>query len=746
MKTKILDLIDFEKVDTLLEGFNKSTGFVTAILDLEGNVLSKSGWRQICTQFHRIHPETAKKCSISDTVLAGELGKGEKYHFYKCLNGLVDVAVPIVIKGEHIANLFSGQFFFEKPDPLFFQKQAAKYGFNQDIYLKALGDVPIISEEKVKMAMDFLQNMTQLISEMTFQKMEQMELNEAIQKSERTLKLFVEHSPASIAMFDNNMRYLVASRRFLADYSLGDKNLLGRSHYEVFPEISERWKNFHRRGLAGETLKEDNDSFPRADGKTDWVRWEIRPWYETENHIGGIILFSEVITEQIEAREALIESEKYNRMLFDQSAVGLALTSLDGKMIDINPAYANILGRTIEEAKELTYWEITPEKYIDQEQQQLKDLDETGYYGPYEKEYIHKDGHFVPVRLQGKIIERTGVKYIWSSVEDVSERKQAEEKLKENYALLRIAGEKAKLGGWNVNLEENRSYWSDQVASIHEMPEGYSPLVEDGINFYAPECRDKITEVFTRCAQEGIPYDEEMEVITSTQKRVWVRTIGEAVRDDKGKIVKVQGAFQDITERKLAEETLRLERSNLNSVLENMQSGIFFFDEKGENCWMNPEALRIHGFSSASDMLERFSQYTQEWELSDPTGRVLHIEEWPGSRAFRGERYQNYEIHLRHLKSGRTSDVLYSCAEVRDISGNIERLVFTILDITERKEAEDKIHEQLNELRRWYKVTLDREGRVMEMKQEVNELLMQHGEALRYGNTIPENPDGETKV
>ena len=746
MKTKILDLIDFEKVDILLEGFNKSTGFVTAILDLEGNVLSKSGWRQICTQFHRIHPETAKKCSISDTVLAGELGKGEKYHFYKCLNGLVDVAVPIVIKGEHIANLFSGQFFFEKPDPLFFQKQAAKYGFNQDIYLKALGDVPIISEEKVKMAMDFLQNMTQLISEMTFQKMEQMELNEAIQKSERTLKLFVEHSPASIAMFDNNMRYLVASRRFLADYSLGDKNLLGRSHYEVFPEISERWKNFHRRGLAGETLKEDNDSFPRADGKTDWVRWEIRPWYETENHIGGIILFSEVITEQIEAREALIESEKYNRMLFDQSAVGLALTSLDGKMIDINPAYANILGRTIEEAKELTYWEITPEKYIDQEQQQLKDLDETGYYGPYEKEYIHKDGHFVPVRLQGKIIERTGVKYIWSSVEDVSERKQAEEKLKENYALLRIAGEKAKLGGWNVNLEENRSYWSDQVASIHEMPEGYSPLVEDGINFYAPECRDKITEVFTRCAQEGIPYDEEMEVITSTQKRVWVRTIGEAVRDDKGKIVKVQGAFQDITERKLAEETLRLERSNLNSVLENMQSGIFFFDEKGENCWMNPEALRIHGFSSASDMLERFSQYTQEWELSDPTGRVLHIEEWPGSRAFRGERYQNYEIHLRHLKSGRTSDVLYSCAEVRDISGNIERLVFTILDITERKEAEDKIHEQLNELRRWYKVTLDREGRVMEMKQEVNELLMQHGEALRYGNTIPENPDGETKV
>ena len=145
---------------------------------------------------------------------------------------------------------------------------------------------------------------------------------------------------------------------------------------------------------------------------------------------------------------------------------------------------------------------------------------------------------------------------------------------------------------------------------------------------------------------------------------------------------------RDITERKQSEDYLSLERAKLNSVLENMQSGVFFFDAKGEHCWMNPEALRIHGFSSAADMLERFSQYAQEWELSDPTGRILPLEEWPGSRAFRGEHYQNYEVQLRHLKSGQTTDVLYSCAEVRDISGHIERWVFTILDITKRKLAE----------------------------------------------------------
>jgi PAS domain S-box-containing protein len=192
MKSKILEIIDFEKVNTLLEGFNQSTGFVTAILDLDGNVLSKSGWRQICTEFHRINPETSKRCTISDTVLAGEMKKGERYHFYKCLNGLVDVAVPIIIKGEHIANLFSGQFFFEKPDHAFFKKQAAQFSFNEAIYLKALGDVPVLSEEKVRTVMGFLLNMTNLISDMTFQRMELITLNESLKESEETYRMLYD--------------------------------------------------------------------------------------------------------------------------------------------------------------------------------------------------------------------------------------------------------------------------------------------------------------------------------------------------------------------------------------------------------------------------------------------------------------------------------------------------------------------------------------------------------------------------
>ncbi len=168
MQPRVIDYIDFDRVNVLLEGFNQSTGFVTAILDLEGNILSQSGWRKICTEFHRVNTETAQRCTISDTVLASKMGEGEKYHFYKCLNGLIDVAVPIIIKGEHIANLFSGQFFFEPPDQDFFKKQAARFNFDETAYLKAIAEVPVISEEKVKKILEFLLAMTQLISELTF--------------------------------------------------------------------------------------------------------------------------------------------------------------------------------------------------------------------------------------------------------------------------------------------------------------------------------------------------------------------------------------------------------------------------------------------------------------------------------------------------------------------------------------------------------------------------------------------------
>ncbi|MEM9089580.1 MAG: AAA family ATPase [Cyanobacteria bacterium P01_F01_bin.53] len=128
-----------------------------------------------------------------------------------------------------------------------------------------------------------------------------------------------------------------------------------------------------------------------------------------------------------ESQKRLEQSESYHRNLFEQSSIGLLLCRMNGELVYANHAFADILGRETKELPALTYWEITPQKYAEAEQAQLESLNKNGCYGPYEKEYIHKDGHLIPVRLSGVIVERDNEQLIWSSIEDISDRKQAEE-------------------------------------------------------------------------------------------------------------------------------------------------------------------------------------------------------------------------------------------------------------------------------------------------------------------------------
>ncbi|MDD4137614.1 MAG: PAS domain S-box protein, partial [Methanoregula sp.] len=130
-----------------------------------------------------------------------------------------------------------------------------------------------------------------------------------LRESEERLRLFIHHAPAALAMFDQEMRYLAASRRWMADYHLGDRDIIGRSHYEIFPGITKELKAIHRRGLSGEVVSADEEKIERQDGSVQWLTWEVRPWYTTGNAIGGIIIFSEDITWRKKTEDALRESE-----------------------------------------------------------------------------------------------------------------------------------------------------------------------------------------------------------------------------------------------------------------------------------------------------------------------------------------------------------------------------------------------------------------------------------------------------
>jgi PAS domain S-box-containing protein len=170
----------------------------------------------------------------------------------------------------------------------------------------------------------------------------------ALRSQEELLKIFVKHVPAAVAMFDRDMRYLQASDRWCAELSLDSLQLLGRSHYEIFPDIPERWKEIHRRALAGETVRADEDHWDRADGTT-WLRWEIRPWQNLDGTPGGVLIFSEDITRRkqmegllseiprklIEAQEQ--ERTRIGRELHDDIGQRLALLSVQMQQLQDDP-------------------------------------------------------------------------------------------------------------------------------------------------------------------------------------------------------------------------------------------------------------------------------------------------------------------------------------------------------------------------------------------------------------------------
>ena len=170
-----------------------------------------------------------------------------------------------------------------------------------------------------------------------------------LQSREELLKTFVKNVPAEVAMLDRDMRYLQVSDRWCADFSFDSAQILGRSHYEIFPDVPERWKQIHRRALAGETLRAEEDRWDRK-GRTTWLRWEIRPWQNLDGVPGGILIFSEDITRRKQMEEAisrmsrnLIESQEQERTrigreLHDDINQRLAMLAIELEQLQENPS------------------------------------------------------------------------------------------------------------------------------------------------------------------------------------------------------------------------------------------------------------------------------------------------------------------------------------------------------------------------------------------------------------------------
>ncbi|WP_346285691.1 PAS domain S-box protein [Zoogloea sp.] len=249
----------------------------------------------------------------------------------------------------------------------------------------------------------------------------------ALSDSAERLQLLIDHAPASLAMFDRHMHYLAVSQRWIDDHALGDQALVGRAHYDILPNIPERWKIAHQRGLAGEVLSADEDHVERPDGSVQWLRWTVRPWRAADGSIGGIVIFSEDITARKLATQALRESERRFAGTFEQAAVGIALVSPEGRWLRVNRKLCAIVGYTPEELLARTAPEITHPDDLgtDLELRQRMLAREIDTY-TIEKRYFGKDGGIVWIKLTAALAWRSDDEpdYFIAVVQDITETKR----------------------------------------------------------------------------------------------------------------------------------------------------------------------------------------------------------------------------------------------------------------------------------------------------------------------------------
>ncbi len=169
--TDITNLLDIPKLQSLMEDFYRFMNIPLAIIDLKANILVQSKWSRACTDFHRANSESCKRCIESDVDISHKLEDGKDFSVYKCKNGLIDCASPIIINGEHLANFFIGQFLIEEPDIEFFTNQAKLFGYDVDDYISAIRDAVVVSEDRLPHILGFLKEITEIISNLSNEKL-----------------------------------------------------------------------------------------------------------------------------------------------------------------------------------------------------------------------------------------------------------------------------------------------------------------------------------------------------------------------------------------------------------------------------------------------------------------------------------------------------------------------------------------------------------------------------------------------
>jgi len=336
---ELADLVDTAALQRLMDDFYPLAQVPVAIIDLKGRVLVGAGWQDICTCFHRVHAASCRHCVESDLELSVGLAAGE-HRLYKCKNNLWDMASPIFVAGQHMGNIFTGQFFFEgeKVDRELFRNQARTYGFDEESYLAALDRVPRLKREIVDHSIAFLLKLADMVAQLGFSNVklarllaERNRLTETLHDSESFYRQTLETIPGMTFTTRPDGYYDYLSQQWVDFTGVPMAEHLGNGWTRLLhPEDQSRAQEAWRAAVDGRAPYDLEYRVKRRDGEYEWFKVRGRPirndageivrWFGTAINIDRLIRAQKAIhnlNERLEQRvlDRTAELESANREL-----------------------------------------------------------------------------------------------------------------------------------------------------------------------------------------------------------------------------------------------------------------------------------------------------------------------------------------------------------------------------------------------------------------------------------------------
>jgi len=688
MEYTLKELLDIPRLWQLLDTIDEIHSMPSAIVDIDGNILTATAWQDISTKFHRINPETEKMCIESDTHIGVELDKEMPHAVYRCPMGLVDAAAPIIIEGKHLGNVLTGQFFLEAPDEAQFIEQAQRYGFDEAEYLAAMRNVPLFPEEKLHKNLAFMHSLTLMLAEQGLNNKRTLEAAEILRKSEERHRTILQTTMDGVWTIDMQGRFVEVNAPYCRMSGYSTQELLSLNISDL--DANEKPEGTHSRI---EYIRQHSTAlFEACHRRKDGSLFDVEVSAQFFPGEGGqIIAFIRDISERKRTDVANIRSMLRQRAILDNLPMMAWLKDTEGRLEMVNEPFAKAAGLSIEQCIGKTDIEIWPDKkmaksYMDDDY----DICVSGKKKLVEEPINTPDGvkwHFTyktPLFDENcQVIGTAGI------AKDITANKQAEMALVAASHLLQTI----------IETVPMRIFWKD--ADLRYL--GCNTLFTNDAGATRPDeliGKDDFQLVWQDQAEQyraddrlvmesGIPklsFDEQQ--TTPNGDIIWLRTSKVPLRNKEDKVFAVLGVYEDITERKQMEIALIRSEQSLRTIIKASPVPLAINDSRGNITFVNDTFLQAVGYT-----LNEIPTLEEWWHHAypDPEYRQTVSDTWMKNleKAKRtNSAFTPMEANIM-CKDGAIRTFICSSAS---IEGGFEgNNLVVLVDITARKNAEDAL-------------------------------------------------------